>query len=136
VITVAQEMKNQLNLDVSVDIKQKRTPSSIHDPIYLSHISGLERASRMQIASPDVNLYSFVSEHDLIVVIPFSSPAYVAAHQGVPAVYYDPDNILIPTHDPHKLIQFARNRSELLQIVIEQASHKMKDSQGTQSCAS
>jgi hypothetical protein len=111
-------------MPVSVRIKHKRDAQPIHDPVYLKHIVQLEHDQRLEVAPSDSNLFQFVSECDLVVVIPYSSPAYVAAHCGVPAVYYDPTGTLRATHDPDPLVQFVTGLADLTHALEERKENR------------
>jgi len=62
----------------------------------------------------ETNLYSLIAGAAVVVVIPYSSPAYVAAQLGVPAIYYDPSGEIVPSQEPHPGVQFVAGPEALL----------------------
>ena len=58
-----------------------------------------------------------ISGCDFIIVVPWSSPAYVAQSLGIPAIYYDPSGELLPTFDQLPGIEFASGPEALLKVM-------------------
>ncbi|MFA5974924.1 MAG: polysaccharide biosynthesis PFTS motif protein [Elusimicrobiota bacterium] len=136
IAAAVQELESRMGMPISIEIKHKRNPTPIHDRTYIDHIAELQSAGRLRVTPPDANLFLFTSRCDLVVVIPYSSPAYVAACQGTPAVYYDPSSTLEPRQDMDPLIRFAGNQRELVDAIAVQISEKTRGQKGADRCAS
>jgi len=104
----------QTAVDIRIVLKHKRPATWQHDPRYFEHIETLRTtASGFEVAPSDSNVYALISDSDLVIAPPYSSPAYVAAHVGVPAIFYDATAEVLPTHAPHPLIRFMDGYSAL-----------------------
>jgi polysaccharide biosynthesis PFTS motif protein len=66
-------------------------------------------------------MYSLITKSHLVIVYPFSSPAYVADSVGVPTIYYDPTGSIVRCDfsDPPSLIQFANTRKKLHELSLK-----------------
>jgi hypothetical protein len=114
ILTVRDELENQRGHRIRLVIKQKRNPNPRHhDPRYLKFIDGLVETGRLTMVPPDTEVFSLVQAASAIVVIPYSSPAYLGAFLGVPAVYYDPTEEIVPVYEASPWLQFAAGRFEL-----------------------
>jgi hypothetical protein len=103
----------RLGRPVLVLLKHKRSHSGVHDPIYLEYVDGLVGAGRIRLLPPQTNLYSLISGSAAIVVVPFSSPAYVASALEVPAIFLDPTDSIEDTHEPAPYVDFAAGDAAL-----------------------
>ena len=116
-----------LGRPVAVILKNKRMHAGIHDDDYLSLIRDLSRAEGpIRLVPPETNLFTLISESDLTVVIPFSSPAYVANHLGVGAIYHDATGLLAPTFERTDTIVFTSGREELTRAFIAALSESRR----------
>lgn len=119
VITAQRAAESALNAKVAVILKNKRTYAGIHDQDYLSLIRALSRpGGSIRLVPPETDMFSLISNSDLTVVIPFSSPAYVASHLGVSAVYHDTTGMLAPTFEASPKIRFSSSRDELARVFV------------------
>lgn len=112
------EASRALSCEVEIVLKHKRTPTPVHDREYFKYVKYLCASNdNLHLAAEDANLYSLIGESDIVVVIPYSSPAYIARYLKVPAVFYDPTGDILPSNiDPE--IQFCAGRSELTETLI------------------
>ena len=94
----------------------------MHDPRYAAAVAALAAEGRLRLESPDEDLYALISGADVVVVMPFSSPAYAASALGVPAIYYDPTEQLVPNQDPAPGVTFVSGREALGRAVVEALS--------------
>jgi len=113
VVATCEKTGARLGQPILVLLKHKRSHSEVHDRSYLQCVSKLLDGGRMQLAPAQTNLYSLIAATSVAVVVPYSSPAQVAATLGVPAIYFDPTQQLLPTHDPESLITFASGPTAL-----------------------
>lgn len=118
--TAGTAIQEQTGKRVKILLKHKRSHNPIHDPQYIALIeklTGLEQS--LDLVPPETDMFSFISSCDLAIVIPYSSPAYVANSVGVPAVYYDPTCELMPTFENAPWISFAAGRENLIKAVSD-----------------
>lgn len=98
---------------LEIILKHKRIPSPSHDSTYFDHVKLLcDTNDNLHLAPEDSNLYSLILESDIVVVIPYSSPAYVARHLNIPAVFYDPTGDILPA-EFNSGIKFCSGRERL-----------------------
>lgn len=115
VLAAVDEVKRQLRCEVEIVLKHKRTRSPSHDDSYFSYVNELcESHDQLRLVGEDVNLFTLIAESDLVVVIPYSSPGYVANYLGVPALFYDPTNEILATNEIASPIRFAAGREDLI----------------------
>lgn len=101
-------------------LKHKRGHSPIHDQEYLIAVEELVRQSgSIDIVPPETNMFDLLAGCDAAVVIPYSSPAYVAAHVRTPALYYDPTESLEPGFEPAPALHFVAGRGALTEALSE-----------------
>jgi polysaccharide biosynthesis PFTS motif protein len=112
-VAACEKTATRLGQPILVLLKHKRGHSEVHDRSYLQCVSNLVDGGRMQLAPAQTNLYSLIAASSVAVVVPYSSPAQVAATLGVPAIYFDPTQQLVPTHDRDPLITFASGSTAL-----------------------
>jgi hypothetical protein len=81
-------------------------------------------------------MYAMLANSDLSIIVPWSSPAYVASHLGRRAVFFDPTMELLPTFESASLVMFASGRTELLNIALQAvlARHLVADESGGGRC--
>ena len=79
----------------------------------MAFVDEANRKGAIQTVATETNLYSLIAGAAVVVVIPYSSPAYVAAQLGVPAIYYDPGGEIVPTHEPHPGVRFVTGQEAL-----------------------
>jgi polysaccharide biosynthesis PFTS motif protein len=94
-------------------IKHKRRPSAAHDDDYFDHVASLCASGKLQEIRNDSNLYSIIGASTMVIVLPYSSPAYVADFLGVPAIYYDPTGKLLFNQERASWIHFVSGRDDL-----------------------
>lgn len=101
-------------------LKHKRGHSPIHDQEYLVAVGELARQSGfIDIVPPEANMFDLLAGCDAAVVIPYSSPAYVAAHVKTPAIYYDPAESLEPRFEPAATLRFVAGRGALTEALLD-----------------
>jgi polysaccharide biosynthesis PFTS motif protein len=94
-----------------------------HDPRYIEYIGRLSApGGGIEMIPFQTNMYDLFANTDLVIVAPYSSPAYVASPVGVRAIYFDPSKELVPFFESAPLVEFASGRAELLRVVSEAIS--------------
>ena len=123
-LSVCRELEVLTARRVRLSLKHKRSYNTrLHDPQYIERISRLTASGGgIELIPFETNMYSLLASIDLAIVVPYSSPAYVASSSGAPAVYFDPTKTLLPTFDPAPLVTFATGREELLRVALAAVS--------------
>lgn len=117
---VCRELEARTGRRVCLLFKHKRSYGDSHDPRYIELIERLSApGGSLELVPFQANMYSLLAGCDLSIVVPYSSPAYVASHLGVRAVYFDPTAGLVPAFEQAPLVDFASGRDELLRIASE-----------------
>lgn len=95
ILSVVGEKSLQMEKNIEILLKHKRHRAPSDDTRYLDHVDRqVSSVGWISLIEEDINLYDFISECHFVVVIPYSSPAFIASHVGVPAIYYDPSGEL------------------------------------------
>jgi polysaccharide biosynthesis PFTS motif protein len=114
IIDIAKEYSEHKNKKVELLLKHKRSPGSLHDNNYIGLIDSFLESKELKIIHPYENMFNLISGSDLVIVLPYSSPAHVAHYLGVPAIFYDPSQDLIPFYDKSENVSFASGKKELM----------------------
>lgn len=123
ILITVNEVQAALSVDIDVVLKHKRLRAKSHDPEYFEYIDRVVRDyGIMRVISQDTNLYQIISSSDLIIVFPYTSPAYIAESVGIDAIFYDPTGELENDLNDFQYIKFAGNRAELRGKVFESLS--------------
>lgn len=99
--------------DITLTFKPKRMDVSNRDSIYINYLSQLQLEQKVEHIEADINLYTLISSTNPINVIPFSSPAFIAAELEVPAIIYNPSSILNCNHCLPDNIEFIQHSDQL-----------------------
>jgi polysaccharide biosynthesis PFTS motif protein len=120
-LSMCREMERRTGRRVRLSLKHKRSYNTkTHDPRYIELISRLSaQGGGIELIPLETNMYTLLASSDLAIVVPYSSPAYVASAMGIRAIYFDPTTELLPTFDPAPLVTFASGRAELLRMALE-----------------
>lgn len=129
IVSIRTAIQDETGKRVRILVKHKREHQRIHDPRYRQLIEELVQGGDIELIPSQENIYSMLSGAHWAIVIPYSSPAYIASYMGRPAIYYDPLSELLPTHEPAPNVSFAAGRAELLVEVLKRA----RDSLGQKS---
>lgn len=122
-VSVCSELEQQTGRRVRLSLKHKRSYNAkTHDPRYIDLIGRLAAQGVVELVPFETNMYELLEKSDVAVVVPYSSPAYVASAVGVRAVYFDPTAELLPTFDPAPHVTFAAGRAELLRVALDAVS--------------
>jgi polysaccharide biosynthesis PFTS motif protein len=125
-LSVCRELESRTGRRVRLSLKHKRSYNDrTHDPRYRELISRLTASEGgIELIPFETNMYALLANSDLAIVVPYSSPAYVASRSGAHAVYFDPTKTLLPTFQPAPLVTFASGRAELLRIALDTVSDR------------
>jgi polysaccharide biosynthesis PFTS motif protein len=102
-----ERVAEQLGQPVLVLLKHKRSHGTIHDPRYIAFVDHLVAGGRIKLLPPQTSLYSLIAASSAVIVVPFSSPAYVASALKVPAIYHDATESIEATYERASLVDFT-----------------------------
>ena len=119
ILSLRSAISNESGKPVRIRLKHKREYAPFHDPRYVALIDKLLRDGEIELIRSQSNIYSFLSDADFAIVVPYSSPAYVASSVGKAAIYFDPTCELVSTHEAVPKVSFASGREELLATVLK-----------------
>jgi len=136
IMEITEEIQHHVGESIETLLKSKRIYEPIHDSSYTSLVQRYARETgRPALVEPATDLYDLIANCDLVLAIPYSSPAYIATALGVPSVFYDPTGELLPTYDHVDSIQYAANRESLKKIMLDtltaQRDHHRSNSVGS-----
>jgi polysaccharide biosynthesis PFTS motif protein len=90
----------------------------MHDQGYIKVVNKQVQKGEIKLIPFDINIYSFIADSDVVIVIPNSSPPYIATTLGIPSIYFDPTMEMRPTFEPAPGIFFASGVDDLYQHLI------------------
>jgi polysaccharide biosynthesis PFTS motif protein len=124
ILWCCRELEERSGRPVHLSLKHKRSYNmKTHDPRYIEYIGRLSApGGGIELIPFETNMYALFADSDLVIVAPYSSPAYVASTVGIRAIYFDPTKELLPTFEPAPLVAFASGRAELLRVALEAIS--------------
>ncbi len=88
IIEIVNDIEEDLGFKICIQVKSKRQRSSKHDLRYFDLLDSLASRSSIILLSENVNLYNLIHQSDLVVSIPFTSPAFVAKELETPSCYF------------------------------------------------
>ncbi|WP_146097366.1 polysaccharide biosynthesis PFTS motif protein [Rhodoferax sp. TS-BS-61-7] len=94
-------------VECKVNLKHKRQYSPTHDRRYIELVASRSEDGQVKLAPFNTDIYKFVAESDVVVVIPNSSPACIASALGIPCIYFDPTEEMRPNFEPAQGVSFA-----------------------------
>jgi polysaccharide biosynthesis PFTS motif protein len=114
IIEVANTLEEIKNSSVRVILKQKRGRNKNHnDYRYLDFIDNLIDNGKIILFDHTSNIYSMISNSDVVINYPYTSTAYIADYVGIPAIFFDPTEELIPIYEESEGIEFASGKDDL-----------------------
>ncbi len=113
ILDAVKELEEALNCPVRVLLKTKRDYNEGHDERYINLLSRLNDERVIELVPHQENVYRLLSECDLSITIPNSSPPLIAAYLNKKAIYYDPTGKLLPNHEPGSNIIFVSGFKKL-----------------------
>jgi polysaccharide biosynthesis PFTS motif protein len=119
VLEAAATLRESELVECVVNLKHKRQYSTTHDQGYIDHVSRKFELGEINLIPFDINIYSFIADSDVVVVIPNSSPAYIASTLSVPSIYFDPTTDMKPTFEPAFGLSFASGADALCEQLID-----------------
>lgn len=117
-------LRDLVAVECKVNLKHKRQYSSTHDRGYIELVGRRLEKGEIELTPFNINIYKFIAESDVIVVIPNSSPAYIASELGVPCIYFDPTEEMAPNFEPAQGVSFASGSDALTEQLVNTFKEK------------
>ena len=92
IVSAVNRSKSNSNKELNLFIKPKRKYSKSHSREYIKYITKLQRQNEIRLISYSSNLYEIIKDSDLVICVPWTSPAVIAKEIGVKSVYYLSDS--------------------------------------------
>lgn len=115
-----------LGRNVRVMLKHKRAHHANNDNRYAEKIARAEASGQLEVVPHTANMYSMVAKSDLVIVIPYSSPVYVAEQLGISAIFFDPSGAVLPLYEKTQRIHFASGREELAALTCDLLTQRIQ----------
>lgn len=88
IVDVVQELGAKQDSNFEILLKPKRKYSKIHSIPYYSFLQEYKSADLIHLLDPELDIYSIIQDSDVVICIPFTSPAIIANEMGIPSCYY------------------------------------------------
>jgi hypothetical protein len=118
VLEGAAALRKSESAECVVNLKHKRYYSSTHDQGYINQVSRRLELGELNLIAFDIDIYSFIADSDVVVVMPNSSPCYIANTLSVPSIYFDPTMEMQPTFESAPWVSFASGTEALCEQLI------------------
>jgi len=119
ILQTAREISDAIGRKCTIRLKHKRHYSISHDRGYIEQVRDSVEQGEVELIPFDINIYEFLSQCDVAVVIPNSSPAYIASFLQIPSIYFDPTMAMQPNFETAPNIYFASGKDELKQRLLQ-----------------
>ena len=100
---------------INIVIKMKRIYQNIH-PGYLNYLKKISKSKNIKLIS-DISPEEIINHSDLIVSIPFTSPAIISYRQNKNTLFYDPSGGLNKKYSFEKNINLVSNSNNLKRYI-------------------
>lgn len=90
-ILKAVDILDSLENPITLALKPKRKYTKFHSREYIKIIKSLPYKQGVKLIDPGHDIFELIKSANLVVVIPFSTPALLAKRLGVKTCYYNPD---------------------------------------------
>jgi len=87
VLSVTQRLQNEFGEYLKIRVKPKREYSKLHSQNYTKRIFEAVEAGAVELLDHATNLYSAISESDIVLSVPFTSPSVIAKELDIPTFY-------------------------------------------------
>ncbi len=118
ILEAVASLRKSESVDCIVSLKHKRNYSPLHDQGYIEEVNKQVQKGEIKLIPFDTNIYSFIADSDVVIVIPNSSPPYIATTLGVPSIYFDPTMEMRQTFEPAPGVFFASGVDDLYKHLI------------------
>lgn len=111
---------------VKLRIKPKRAYSPRHSKKYIANITEYSRQRQIELLSPNANLYEVVSQSNLVIATPWTSPAVLAKDIAVHSIFFAIRGVDWNLPDEYEGIRVIKSLSELIAYVNLDIQEKMQ----------
>ena len=111
---------------IETRIKPKRKYQKIHSKRYIERLTSFIAKYRVEVLKPESNLYELVSQSDVVIGVPFTSPVLLGQELGTKAAYYSGgfENWDIPETRSGTVV--IKEREELYKLLHKDVIGKLK----------
>jgi len=88
------DIMDNLKVPCIIKLKTKREVSKSHSVKYFENINQLSHEGKIKLLSPHTDLFREISDSDVCISIPYTSPGYIAEALKIPSFFYDPMDII------------------------------------------
>lgn len=115
-----EEVNTQTHTEYKLFLKHKRDAGHVlYSRDYLDYIDDLVSQKKICLFDYQTNIYEMVSNCELTIAMPYTSPVYVATEQKTPAIYFDATEQLLPSYDTSTYLYFASGKTELKTLLMQ-----------------
>lgn len=118
IVMTCKEIEVISNKKIRIQLKHKRYFHKSHDMEYIDYCKQLAIDEDIEIVDYDINVYQFVSGCSAVISVPYTSAAYIACEMGVPSIYYDSTDELLPDYEHDKNLTMLSNKISLSNKLI------------------
>ena len=122
VVECSDFLNEACNMPCRTLIKHKRDRRIIErsDLHYLDKVESLVKGrADFELISKNINLFELIAGCHLIIVIPYSSPAYIASYLKTPAIFHDPTGQLLHNFPLSEYVVGSSSTTELKQLALK-----------------
>jgi len=88
IVKLSDDLMDTFDKRVKVRLKPKRAYSSMHSKKYITKLIEYSQEHRITVIRPDSNLYEVVSQSDLVIATPWTSPAVLAKEMSLNSIFF------------------------------------------------
>jgi len=115
IVSNVEKLNHQFNSKFELLLKHKRSYQNIHDRSYIDLIAQLVDSNKLKLIEHNASLFELIKNSDLVIVIPYSSPALIAEYYKIPVIYFDPSESLSFDKDLWGDFDFVAGESRLFE---------------------
>jgi hypothetical protein len=121
ILVLKEFLTQKLKRELVFVLKTKRGYRSAYDREYFEMLESKSAEGVLTLVPHDEDIFRIIGGSCLVIVYPFTSPAYVAEAMDVPVIYYDPMGKILGRYFPEILqkIGFVSGRDNLMKYSLE-----------------
>jgi polysaccharide biosynthesis PFTS motif protein len=108
------ETLKSMPINTQIDLKPKRPYTKMDSKEYIEFLAA--NSSQFRLLSPIQDIQELIVKYDLVICIPYTSPAIIAKHLDVSTIYYSP-NSDFRLEQIYEDIRVTEGRDELLRAL-------------------
>lgn len=121
-------LEKEFNIKIKLILKSKRAHHPSHDPTYIALLKQFHEQGDIELVTHDENLYTLISNADMVITIPYSSPVYIASKFNIPSVFFDPTQQVLSNLEDAENIYFAAGKHQLQDRMLKTINTKLNTS--------